>query len=160
MVNKNLYLQYIKKTAKVTDPTEVFSRVLDYIIGRIPNRFNTLEECEEKFNSLFKECLTVVQDNYNRFYKTELRGNLKGFGIEIMGGEPTVEAPETGFQDDGKNPNAEEGEKKSPGEAAVDNMEENGNVNKGQENQGHQSQDTRHAKLVDDLFDGAKIDWK
>lgn len=125
----------IEKTSKVTDPTEIFAKVLDYILGRIPNRFNNLEECETKFNDLFKEAVTVVQDNYNRFFKTELRGNLKNYNIEIMGGEPTIEKPiEEGGNGDGNNngnnnngnSDNNEGGKPSPGEATVDKMKEKG----------------------------------
>ncbi len=78
------------KISKVNDATDIFKVILDYILERCPKRYSTVEEAKADVNKKFANVMKVAQDNYNRWFDTELFSNLGAYGIEIIGGNDVV----------------------------------------------------------------------
>lgn len=99
----------IFKDAKIDDSADVWTKVREYILSRLTNRYNTVDELKQDANDKFKEVMVQIQDNYDRWFERELLKNTNMYGIEILGGEDIVneeDFDEGDYIDEGEeNPN-------------------------------------------------------
>lgn len=71
-------------TAVMKDPTELFIKIVEYILDRAPGEYATAEELYADMTKKFDGVLTIMKDNFERWKKTEAPQLLKTMGIELM----------------------------------------------------------------------------
>ena len=71
-------------TAVMKDPTELFIKIVEYILDRAPGEYATAEELYNDMTEKFDSVLTIMKDNFERWKKTEAPQLLKTMGIELM----------------------------------------------------------------------------
>lgn len=69
------------------DAIDVWKEVRDYITSRLKQRYQTIDEAKEDMNTLYESCMTVLQENYDRFFDKEVFQHLDTYNIEIVGPE-------------------------------------------------------------------------
>lgn len=89
-----------KKTAKVNDSVELWTRFLEYILERAKKRYNTVEEMTDDVNKMFKSGMEVIQQNYDRWFTHELKPNMASYGIELLGSDDIVMEGDTDIVDE------------------------------------------------------------
>lgn len=90
----------MNKIAKINDAIDGWKTVLDYLLSRQKKRYNTLDELKDDINEKYKTLMQTIQDNYDRWFDTELLQNFDSYGIEILGGDAVVEQPDAIEEDD------------------------------------------------------------
>lgn len=101
--------------AKVDDSTDVWKVLREYILTRIKNRYDTLDEMQDDVNDKYGEVMTQIQGHYDNWFNAELLKNYALYNIEIMGGDDIINehdmdiVDEEGLDDDtideNENPN-------------------------------------------------------
>ncbi len=67
------------------DAIDVWKETRDYVLSRMKNRYNTIDEAKEEMNTLFEYAMQVQQENYDRFFEKEIFEHLDTYNIEILG---------------------------------------------------------------------------
>ena len=76
--------------AKINDSSELWTKVMEYIISRLSLRYDTMDELKDDANTRYKEAMIEIQANYTRWFKNELIKNPSLYGVEILGGEKFI----------------------------------------------------------------------
>lgn len=86
-----------KIVSKTNDSVELWTKFLEYLLERLAKRYNTVEELADDVNQKFKDGMEVIQQNYDRWFKYELKPNMNVYGIELLGDNEDIvieESPE------------------------------------------------------------------
>lgn len=76
------------------DAIDVWRELRDYMLSRIKNRYDTVEDAKQDMNSLYEYAMQTVQENYDRFFEKEIFQNLDTYKIEILGERDEVIEPD------------------------------------------------------------------
>ena len=72
------------KEAAIKDPTELFIKIVEYILDRAPGEYATAQDLFNDMTKKFDDVLKIMKDNFERWKKTEAPQLLKTMGIELM----------------------------------------------------------------------------
>lgn len=74
----------------VGDSTDVWKTIREYMVSRIKQRYDTIEEMKEDVNDKFKSIMESSQTNYDNWFNNELLKNYALYDIEILGDDAEV----------------------------------------------------------------------